>query len=237
MQSSSLCNCLLRPAQSRDKWALQQMIWQFSWEEGLQLDLRLFGYALLRIGLLSLALWLQVQGRQHTSMVDVQFILTVTSVFTAGLGIYLASMTMGQLVMRFAGVLFNWSRFQVIEQDDNIIGCALLNSYANHCELAYVFVSPHYRHQGLGSMIVQMLIQQSPHDLYLACKSQIVPFYEQQGFRVQTWKQLPLSVRRCFQLFRPHPRLWGLALNFMLCAAVSQPLSSESECLAKSSSQ
>jgi len=213
------------------------MIWQFTWEEGLKLDLRLFSYAFFRIGLLSLALWLQVQGRQHTSMVDVQFILTITSILTAGLGIYLASIAVGQLVMRFLGVLFNWSRFQVIEQNDNIVGCALLNSYINHCELAYVFVNPHYRHQGLGSMIVQMLIQQSPHDLYLACKSQVVPFYEQQGFRSQTWKQLPLSVRRCFQVFRPHPRLWGFALNFMLHTAAPLPFSSESASLAKSSSR
>ncbi len=223
MQTALPSNCLLRPAHPADKWALQKMIWQFTWEEGIQLDLRLFGYALLRIGLLALALWLQIQYRQVTPMVDVQFILTITSVVTAGLGFYLTSTVMGQLVMRFCGVLFNWSRFQIIEQDQAIVGCALLNSYATHCELAYVFINPDYRHQGLGSLIVQTLIQQSPQDVYLACKPEVVPFYEQQGFSAQTWTQLPTSTQQCFQLFRPHPRLWGFSLNFMLKAATPQP--------------
>lgn len=91
MQTMLLPNRLLRPAQSTDKWALQQMIWQFTRDEGIQLDLRLFSYAVLRIGLVLLALWLQTLLRQRTPMVDVQFILVMTSVATAGLGLYLIS--------------------------------------------------------------------------------------------------------------------------------------------------
>lgn len=142
---------------------------------------------------------------------------------------------MGQLVMRFCGVLFNWSRFQVIEQEGDIVGCALLNSYATHCELAYVFVKRQYRHQGLGSQIVQTLIQQSSQAVYLACKPQVVPFYEHQGFTTQTWQQLPSPAQRCFQLFRPHPRLWGFELNFMMYTAAPQISTSESATLAESS--
>ncbi len=212
---STSASYVLRPAQPQDKWAIQQMLWQFTWDEGIELDVRLFGYAFFRLGLLGLTLWLQIQWRQSTTMIDVQFILVVTSVATVGLAFYFASMVMGQLIMRFCGALFNWSRFQVIEQDEALVGCALLNTYANHSELAYVFVQSQFRHQGWGSQIVQTLIQQSSQDVYLACKPQVVPFYEQQGFTVQTWQQLPAGVKRCFRVFRPHPRLWGFKLNFM----------------------
>jgi N-acetylglutamate synthase-like GNAT family acetyltransferase len=191
------------------------MIWQFTSEVGIALDLRLFGYAIFRIGLVLLALGLQLQVRPLIKMVDVRFILGMTSVATAGLGIYLTSRVMGQLVMRLFGVLLSWSQFQVIERDGAILGCALLNSYTAHCELAYVFVVPLHRHQGLGSRIVQTLVQQSTQDIYLACKPEVVAFYKQQGFLVQTWPELPISVKRCFQLFRPHPRLWGFPLCFM----------------------
>jgi N-acetylglutamate synthase-like GNAT family acetyltransferase len=191
------------------------MIWQFTSEVGIALDLRLFGYAIFRIGLVLLALGLQLQVRPLIKMVDVRFILGMTSVATAGLGIYLTSRVMGQLVMRLFGVLLSWSQFQVIERDGAILGCALLNSYTAHRELAYVFVVPLHRHQGLGSRIVQTLVQQSTQDIYLACKPEVVAFYKQQGFLVQTWPELPISVKRCFQLFRPHPRLWGFPLCFM----------------------
>ncbi|NJM67844.1 MAG: GNAT family N-acetyltransferase [Acaryochloris sp. RU_4_1] len=226
---------LLRSAKVSDKWILQNMIWQFTWEVGIALDLRLFGYAIFRIGLVLLALGLQLQVRPLIRMVDVQFILVMTSVATVGLGIYLTSRVMGQLVMRLFGVLLSWSQFQVLERDGVILGCALLNSYTAHCELAYVFVAPPYRHQGLGSRIVQTLVQQSTQDIYLACKPEVVAFYEQQGFLVQTWPELPTSVKRCFQLFRPHPRLWGFPLYFMRKATMgSASLSLEAANLAES---
>lgn len=208
---------ILRPAQPQDKWAIQRMLWQFTWDEGIELDIRLFGYALFRLGLLGLALGLQIYWRLTTSMVDVQFILVATSVATVGLGFYLASMVMGQLIMRFLGALFTWSRFRVIEQDNALVGCALLNLYTQHSELAYVFVQSQFRNQGWGSQIVHTLIQESAKDVYLACKPEVVPFYERQGFTVQPWSELPTRVKRCFRVFRPHPRLWGFKLNFMRC--------------------
>ncbi|WP_299493457.1 GNAT family N-acetyltransferase [Acaryochloris sp. IP29b_bin.137] len=208
---------VLRPAQPQDKWAIQRMLWQFTWDEGIELDIRLFGYAFFRLGLVGLALWLQFQWRQSTTMVDVEFILVVTSVATVGLGFYLASLVTGQLMMRFCGALINWSRFRVIEKDEALVGCALLNSYTNHSELAYVFVQSQFRHQGWGSQIVQTLIQESSEDVYLACKPQVVPFYQQLGFSIQPWADLPAGVKRCFRVFRPHPRLWKFKLNFMRC--------------------
>lgn len=208
---------VLRPAQPQDKWAIQQMLWQFTWDEGIELDVRLFSFAFFRLGLVGLALWLQIYWRQSTTEIDVQFILAIANVATAGLGFYLASLVMGQLIMRFFGALFNWSRFQVIEQEGTLAGCALLNAYTNHSELAYVFVQSQFRHQGWGAQIVQTLIQESDQDVYLACKPPIVPFYERQGFTVQSWQDLPVGVKRCFRIFRPHPRLWGFKLNFMQC--------------------
>lgn len=231
---STSASCVLRPAQPQDKWAIQQMIWQFTWDEGIELDVRLFGYAFIRLGLVGLVLWWQIQWRQSTAMVDVQFILVVTSVATMGLGVYFASMVMGQLIMRFYGALFNWSRFQVIEQDEALVGCALLNTYTNHSELAYVFIQSQFRHQGWGSQIVQTLIQQSDQDIYLACKPQVVPFYEQQGFTVQTWQQLPAGVKGCFRVFRPHPRLWGFDLNFMQYSVTPEAIPGEPTHLSES---
>ncbi|MGR3277200.1 GNAT family N-acetyltransferase [Acaryochloris marina NIES-2412] len=219
---------VLRPAQPQDKWAIQQMLWQFTWDEGIELDVRLFSFAFLRLGLVGLALWLQIYWRQSTTEIDVQFILAIANVATAALGFYLASLVMGQLIMRFFGVLFNWSRFQVIEQEGTLAGCALLNAYTNHSELAYVFVQSQFRHQGWGAQIVQTLIQESEQDVYLACKPQVVPFYERQGFTVQSWRDLPSSVKRCFRIFRPHPRLWGFKLNFMQCPIAPAALSPES---------
>lgn len=47
-------HCSLQTANQGDRWALQKLVWQLIWAETLDFDLRVIGYRLGKLGLLSL---------------------------------------------------------------------------------------------------------------------------------------------------------------------------------------
>ncbi|NJK41782.1 MAG: GNAT family N-acetyltransferase [Acaryochloridaceae cyanobacterium SU_2_1] len=207
----------IRPAEAADKWTLQKMVWQFTWDEGIGLDIRLFGYGFLRLAAVGIFLALLYTIPTYQSLPEEKILLLMlVGLATLGLGIALLTQWIGQLVLRFWGALIHGSGFQVIEFEQQLIGCALLNTYPAHAELAYLFVKPAERQQGLGSVLVQSLIQNAGQPVYLACKPKVLSFYRHQGFREGPWSELPPPVQQYFRLFRPHPRLWGFPLVFMV---------------------
>ncbi len=94
-----------------------------------------------------------------------------------------------------------WSQFWVIEEAGQIIACGQLRQFAGAQELGSVVVTPAWRGQGLGTRLVQHLIQQATAPLYLECLGQrLAQFYTHLGFVPVTWKSLPPPLQRKFGL-------------------------------------
>mmetsp|Transcript_36941 Transcript_36941/g.59773 ORF Transcript_36941/g.59773 Transcript_36941/m.59773 type:complete len:218 (+) Transcript_36941:335-988(+) len=92
----------------------------------------------------------------------------------------------------------NWRNFVVAMSDDDgsIIGCAQIKTLLeptfadgffyleNNKELSSVFVRPEFRGRGVGTAMVQKLVEgpPAPVPLFLTCPSSGMKFYEQFGF-------------------------------------------------------
>jgi len=104
----------------------------------------------------------------------------------------------------FAGLdptQIRWSQFWVIVKEEKVIGCGQLRPFADAQELGSLVIARGYRGQGLGSALVQHLIQAACKPLFLECLGQKrVQFYTQLGFQITTLADIPLSLRRKFRL-------------------------------------
>lgn len=69
---------------------------------------------------------------------------------------------------------------------EQLVGFArVISDYCFHAYIDDVMVHPSYQHKGIGKLLMTHLIDALPHieTITLFCKSDLVPFYEQQGFR------------------------------------------------------
>ena len=94
-----------------------------------------------------------------------------------------------------------WQQFWVIECDDNIVACGQLRSFSTAQELGSLVVSPNWRSKGLGSYLVNHLIQQATQPLYLECVGKrLAKFYLKFCFVPVDWKELPSPLKGKFGL-------------------------------------
>ena len=94
-----------------------------------------------------------------------------------------------------------WSQFWVLEKGERVIGCGQLRQFEDAQELGSLVIARPFRHQGLGSVLTQHLIQQASYPLYLECLgAKLVQFYRQLGFKVTELDNLPPSLRSKFAL-------------------------------------
>ncbi|NET37928.1 MAG: GNAT family N-acetyltransferase [Cyanothece sp. SIO1E1] len=212
--SSSLPQgCVIRPAKAQEKWLVQQLVWEFTKAEGIELDIRIFGYHVLILGGLILCLAAQIwiiRGFIYLPIVKIG--LVFTGLINLFFIILRAHFLIIQLIERLIGAAFSWSKFWVVEYEHTLIGCALLNHYVTSSELACVFIKPAWQGQGIGSALVQRLMQAAPKTIYLACKPRMVQFYTNLGWQEIPWRQLSADIKSNFGLFRPHLKLWGFPL-------------------------
>ena len=82
--------------------------------------------------------------------------------------------------------LITWSDYWVIESNGSLIACGKLYEGNNTCELYDVFVVPHWRGNGFGTVLVETLIENSRYPIYLACLPNAIGFYEALGFTCTT---------------------------------------------------
>ena len=82
--------------------------------------------------------------------------------------------------------LVTWSDYWVIESNGSLIACAKLYEGNNTCELYDVFVVPHWRGNGFGTVLVKTLIEKARYPIYLACLPNAIGFYEALGFTCTT---------------------------------------------------
>lgn len=207
-------DCIIRPAQAIDKWAIQKLVWELIRTEAWEFDLRVLGFRLL-LGLgstlmLALQIWLLMISPDF-----LRGLLLVIIAYTAWWIISYLWSSAVYFVLIFTHALSNWSKYWVIEYNKHIVACAALNIYSTHSELYYLFVKPAWRRQGLGSYLVKHCYQKSLLPLYLICKPNRLQFYLRLGFVQVPWHELVLPIKSSFAIFRPHPKLWGFPLFIM----------------------
>ncbi|OWY63771.1 hypothetical protein B7486_51160 [cyanobacterium TDX16] len=108
------------------------------------------------------------------------------------------------------------SQFWVIESEEQLIAFGRLCNLNHAKELASLFVVPQWRHQGLGSYLVQHLIAQASQPLYLKCRAdKLISFYSQFGFVPIPWQTLPMPLKWEFGLTELMKRLLHIPLITM----------------------
>jgi amino-acid N-acetyltransferase len=96
----------------------------------------------------------------------------------------------------------DWKRFIVATNPEGeVIGCGQLKPHGQEIlELASIAVHPKYRNQGVARAIIEDLLADRSHPLYLMCRSRLQPFYEKFGFRAIPFDEMPRYFQRISKL-------------------------------------
>lgn len=206
--------CIFRPAQHQDRWQLQRLIWEFELEEVLGLEVRVISYRLLILMGISLIFIAQIY-LYPVSPILIRLILSLSIIYNGFLFLIAISALFKIVHNIIIGAFDNWSRFWVIEYNQELIGCASLDFYHERSSIGYLYIRPKYRCQGLGSSLLKILIAQSHHPVSLICKPKLIAFYRHHGFTPVSWDQLSSIFKTMYRVFQPHPKLIGYPLVLM----------------------
>ncbi len=111
-----------------------------------------------------------------------------------------------------------WQQFWVIESHQQIIACGQLRQLNDVEELGSLVVSRAWRGQGLGTILVQHLIQQSTKPLYLECLGKrLADFYTRFGFVPVEFLDLPASLKPKFGISNGAKIILKIPVIFMYC--------------------
>lgn len=102
----------------------------------------------------------------------------------------------------------DWKRFVVaVNERDQIMGIGQVKPHgADVRELASLAVYPEYRGTGVARAIIEHLLANNQHPLYLMCESSLQPLYKKFGFREISYDEMP-------RYFQRISKLAGLAMN------------------------
>ncbi|GAB4380332.1 MAG: hypothetical protein Kow00121_36390 [Elainellaceae cyanobacterium] len=75
-----------------------------------------------------------------------------------------------------------WQDFWVVDNQGQIIACAKLCCGRSYSTLHDLLVIAQWRGKGIGTCLVDRIIQAAQKPLYLACAANILPFYTRFGF-------------------------------------------------------
>lgn len=97
----------------------------------------------------------------------------------------------------------DWRRFLVaVNGAGRLIGCGQIKPHGKDIlELASIAVLPDYRGQGIARKIIEVLLEQNPHPLYLMCAEHNGPMYVKFGFREIEGHEMPNYFQRIKKLF------------------------------------
>jgi N-acetylglutamate synthase-like GNAT family acetyltransferase len=133
-------------------------------------------------------------------------------------------------LIRAAGINpfgLDWERFTVAETADGyVVGCGQLKEHRDgSLELASLAVAEGWRGRGIGGGLIRALIAQADQQLWLMCRSGLVPLYEKFGFQsVPPDGQQPPYFRRVRTLARIYHRV---ANRDQFLAVMTRPASAE----------
>ena len=106
----------------------------------------------------------------------------------------------------------DWRRFIIaVGPDDRMIGCGQIKVYKDGTrELASIAVRENWRKRGVATRIINYLLQNEAGNIWLMCRSEIVPFYARFGFdEVTHVEELPSYFRKIYRLWRLLSRITG----------------------------
>lgn len=106
----------------------------------------------------------------------------------------------------------SWQAFDIVEgPDGQVLGCGQIKRHRDgSVELASLYIAPEYRGQGIASALIRQLQSKARSDLWLTCRSDLIPFYARFEFlEVTDPREMPGYFRRVWQLFRLFKRLVG----------------------------
>lgn len=214
--------CVLRSATKSDRFALQALVYRFIRQEAWSFEVRIVGYSLLQILMLSGLIWLEsflfAFSRQGWVQLGLFFAILATMIMIC----LEISFLLLHLQSSLSGAFFHWSNYTVIEHQGRLIGCGAL-AESTLCSIIYnMFVDPEWRGKGLGSELMHHLLAKDLSSIYLVCKPDLVPFYQAFGFSPMSWYDLPDLMKLSFEIFRPSLRLRGYPLCFLVLHPNSQ---------------
>lgn len=109
-----------------------------------------------------------------------------------------------------------WQQFWVIECEGKIIACAQLRQFPDAQELGSLVVAKKWRNKGLGTLLIQHLIQRANQPLYLECLGdRLASFYQRMGFVPISQQDLPQSLQRKFGTSQVVAELLRLPLRIL----------------------
>jgi N-acetylglutamate synthase-like GNAT family acetyltransferase len=90
------------------------------------------------------------------------------------------------------------SQFIVAVGQDTIIGCIRTVQVESDCkEMASLVVDPNYRNQGIGSKLIQKVLEKDDErPLYLICDKKRTFLYQNHGFTLIPVKNIPKTLKR-----------------------------------------
>lgn len=98
----------------------------------------------------------------------------------------------------------------------SIIGCVQMRRFPGAQELGSLVVEPVWRGQGVGSGLIRHLLADSSGDVYLECRGDLAPYYQQFGFEVVGWRALPAALKLKFGMGRLISLLPGVSVVAMM---------------------
>jgi ribosomal protein S18 acetylase RimI-like enzyme len=148
--------CQIRAARQNDQWTIQNLLWGLIKSEGLNFEMRLFGYYLLQALLL---VWLtrfllQFQGR-IAGIAASLLIMAITLLIAIAL-ILIIFVVIGITFLIVGGVR-NWSKYLVVECNRSLVACVAMRKFKTHTIVYNLFVKPSWRNQGIGSALVRQV--------------------------------------------------------------------------------
>ena len=100
--------------------------------------------------------------------------------------------------MRLNPLALHWDRFLVASgRDGQLVALGQIKVHRDGSrELASIAVIPRFRGQGLARALIEALLREADPPIFLTCRSSLVPFYEQFGFRLASGQDLTPYFRR-----------------------------------------
>jgi N-acetylglutamate synthase-like GNAT family acetyltransferase len=106
----------------------------------------------------------------------------------------------------------SWVRFILaVDQAGNIVGCGQVKPHSDGTsELASIAVLPEWRGKGVARGIIEHLLEKHPGRLFLTCRSQLEPLYQNFGFQIIEEAEMPAYFKRISRLAALFNKLFRL---------------------------
>lgn len=97
----------------------------------------------------------------------------------------------------------HWQNFLIAEDQGKIVGVRQVKVHAQGTrEVGSGYVLPEYQHQGISARLMNEILSHERGVLYLMCRDQWMPYYEQFGFRRVAVEELPADFRKEYRIGR-----------------------------------